>query len=52
MAANVERVLARGERLDDLVDRSGDLEAAVSAPVIHLVPWLEQNHRHRPHHDS
>ena len=30
MAKNVEQVLERGERLDNLVDRSEDLEASVS----------------------
>ncbi len=30
MTQNVERVLERGDRLDELVDRSGDLEASVS----------------------
>lgn len=30
MTENVERILARGERLDDLMDKSEDLQAGVS----------------------
>lgn len=29
MTQNVERILARGERLDDLMDKSEDLQAGV-----------------------
>lgn len=32
MTENVERILARGERLDDLMDKSEDLQAGVSLP--------------------
>jgi len=30
MTQNVDRILARGERLDDLMDKSEDLQAGVS----------------------
>lgn len=30
MTENVDRILARGERLDDLMDKSEDLQAGVS----------------------
>lgn len=32
MTQNVDRILARGERLDDLMDKSEDLQAGVSPP--------------------
>lgn len=32
MTQNVERILARGERLDDLMDKSEDLQAGVRHP--------------------
>lgn len=31
MTQNVDRILARGERLDDLMDKSEDLQAGVRA---------------------
>lgn len=31
MTQNIERVLDRGEKLDDLVDKTEDLEASVSS---------------------
>lgn len=31
MTQNVDRILARGERLDDLMDKSEDLQAGVSS---------------------
>lgn len=33
MTDNVERILARGERLDDLMDKSEDLQAGVSVSI-------------------
>lgn len=35
MTENVERILARGERLDDLMDKSEDLQAGVSQQNVH-----------------
>lgn len=35
MTENVERILARGERLDDLMDKSEDLQAGVSQHNVH-----------------
>ena len=32
MAQNIEKVIQRGERLDDLVDKTDELNAAVSIP--------------------
>lgn len=34
MTHNVERILARGERLDDLMDKSEDLQAGVRRTII------------------
>lgn len=58
MTENVERILARGERLDDLMDKSEDLQAGVSQQNVHeclrLIPtsffqrfpaWLHRRHR-------
>ena len=36
MAQNIEKVIQRGERLDDLVDKTDELNAAVSS-VIHSI---------------
>lgn len=36
MTQNVDRIIARGERLDDLMGRSEDLQAGVSAPHVCL----------------
>lgn len=33
MTDNVDRILARGERLDDLMDKSEDLQAGVSVSI-------------------
>jgi len=33
MTQNIERVLERGERLDDLVDKTEDLEASVGLRI-------------------
>lgn len=33
MTENVDRILARGERLDDLMDKSEDLQAGVSITI-------------------
>lgn len=35
MTQNVERILARGERLDDLMDKSEDLQAGVRGPRLY-----------------
>lgn len=37
MTENVERILARGERLDDLMDKSEGLQEGVSASVHELL---------------
>ena len=34
MTQNVDRILARGERLDDLMDKSEDLQAGVSVTTL------------------
>lgn len=34
MTQNVDRILARGERLDDLMDKSEDLQAGVSLDLV------------------
>ena len=36
MTQNIERVLDRGEKLDDLVDKTEDLEASVSSKLKRL----------------
>lgn len=36
MTQNVDRILARGERLDDLMDKSEDLQAGVSLDLVHF----------------
>lgn len=35
MTQNVDRILARGERLDDLMDKSEDLQAGVSQSAVY-----------------
>ena len=34
MAQNIEKVIQRGERLDDLVDKTDELNAAVSGDIL------------------
>ena len=54
MTQNIEKVLQRGEKLDDLIDKTTDLEASVSDSEVHffhsllaslqqcpLVDWLD-----------
>lgn len=36
MTHNVDRILARGERLDDLMDKSEDLQAGVSLFMFYI----------------
>lgn len=42
MTENVERILARGERLDDLMDKSEDLQAGVSRNRACTSVWCKQ----------
>lgn len=39
MTQNVDRILARGERLDDLMDKSEDLEQGVSLTTSFTPDW-------------
>lgn len=45
MTQNVDRILARGERLDDLMGKSEDLQAGVSVTtgIFLLLPLLSKN---------
>lgn len=40
MTQNVDRILARGERLDDLMGKSEDLQAGVSVTVRFLLLYI------------
>lgn len=40
MTQNVDRILARGERLDDLMDKSEDLQAGVSVTATFLLLYI------------